>query len=184
MNLDFLEPNVIRQKIEVSLPIYTVDVSDEIDVDLVIEKIRNLKKLYPETTTTNVITKNGWRSPYIFKYQPELQNFLEVISCIQKTLKKINSFEVNLINLWTVIYQNEDSSQSHNHYTIWDNLAYNTVLYLTDSKTPIIFETTDSKFEVYPKKGMLLIMHPLTIHSVPEVKDESERIVLVCNFGI
>jgi len=183
-DLDFPEPYIVRQRIETSLPLYTFDLSKEIDIDQIIANIKKLKIKYPSSTQTNVITENGWRSPYIFSYQPEIESFVDIVLFIKKQLKKINSFDIKLINLWTVIYGNGDLANSHNHFTLWDNLAYNTVLYLTDSQSPIIFDTIDSKFEIYPKKGMLLVMHPLTMHSVVKVQDQSERIVLVCNFGI
>lgn len=181
--INFPEPLLVFQKVEVCFPLYQFDLSNEIDIDSTISKIKKLKTYYPNTTTTNVITNTGWRSPYIFAHQPELEPFINEVSVIQEKLKLINSFDTQLINLWTVIYGPNDFSKSHNHFTLWDNLSYNTVLYLTDSKTPIVFETTDSKVEIFPKKGLLIAMHPLMNHSVPSVNEESERIVLVCNFS-
>lgn len=182
-DINFPDPILVYQKVEVCFPLYQFDLSNDIDIENTISKIKKLKTFYPATTTTNVITKTGWRSPYIFAHQPEAQAFAQEVSVIQDKLKLVNSFDTNLVNLWTVIYGDEDFSKTHNHFTLWGNLAYNTILYLTDSKTPIVFEKTDSTVEILPKRGLLVAMHPLMNHSVPLVKDDSERIVMVCNFS-
>ena len=182
--INFPEPQVIVQKIEVCFPLYKFDLSKDIDIDDTIKKIYRLKEHNPNTTTTNVITNTGWRSPYLTIQDPEVQQFTKEVSAIQEKLSSINSFKTNLVNLWTIIYKDQDFSKSHNHFTLWDNLAYNTILYLSDSNTPIVFETLDSKVEIFPKKGMLVVMHPLMKHSVPSVVDTSERIVFVCNFSM
>lgn len=179
---NFPEPLVLVQNIEMCLPIYQFDMSADIDLENTISKIRALKETYPNTTITNVVTNNGWRSPYLPPHDPEIKSFKDEISCIQEKLKKLNSFDTSVVNLWAVIYGNQDFSKTHNHFSLWDNLAYNTILYLSDSNTPIVFETTNSKVEIFPKKGMLVVMHPLTRHYVPLVTDDSERIILVCNF--
>jgi hypothetical protein len=183
-NTPFPEPLVFVQNTEICFPVYQFDLSNEIDIDDTISKIQKLKTVYPSTTRTNVITETGWRSPYISFHEPEVQTFNDEISVIQTKLNQINSFQTKLINFWSVIYGKSDFSKSHNHFTLWDNMAYNTILYLTDSDTPIVFETTRSPVEIFPKKGLLVVMHPLTKHSVPLVSDQSERIVLVCNFGV
>jgi len=181
---NFLEPIVAIQRVEVFFPLYQFDLSNEIDIDKTISKIKILKENNPTTTITNVVTKTGWRSPYIHAHQPEIQMFTDEIILIQTKLNQINSFKTNLINLWAVIYDKQDFSKTHNHFNLWDNTAYNTILYLNDSITPLVFETVNSKIEIFPKKGLLVVMHPLMNHSVPVINDDSERMVLVCNFSV
>ena len=180
-NTNFPEPLVLVQNVELCLPIYQFDLSNDINTENTISKIRALKETYPSTTITNVVTNNGWRSPYLPPHDPAIKAFTDEITCIQTKLKQVNSFDTSVVNLWAVIYGKEDFSKTHNHFSLWDNLAYNAILYLSDSNTPLVFETTNSKVEIFPKKGMLVVMHPLTRHFVPPVNDDSERIILVCN---
>jgi len=182
--INFPEPVVVVQKVELCFPIYKFDLLNEIDIENTISKIKLLKTNHPATTRTNVITETGWRSPYITPNDPEVWLFDDELTCIQNKLTQVNSFKTKLVNFWTIIYGKKDFSKSHNHFNLWDNSAYNAILYLTDSETPIVFETTNTPMEIFPKKGMLIVMHPLTYHSVPLVNDQSERIVLVCNFGV
>ncbi len=180
---EFPKPTVIVQNVEICFPVYTFDLSNNLDLNDTISKIKNLKSLHPNTTQTNVVTKSGWRSPYLTLREPETNVFVKELLCIQQKLNQINSFETNLFNMWAVIYGAGDFSKNHNHFTLWDNLAYNTILYLTDSSTPLLFETTESKVEILPKKGLLVVMHPLVMHSVPIVNDNTERTILVCNWS-
>lgn len=182
--IQFTDPTIVVQNVEIQFPLYQFDLSTEIDFDKVLANISLLKEKYPTTTTTNVITNTGWRSPFIFEHEPDANLFSDEVNLITQKLHQVNSFKTKLINMWAVVYGSQDFSVSHNHYTLWSNLAYNTVLYLTDSTTPIVFETTGTSIEFFPKKGMLLAMHPLMYHSVPKVNDNSERVVLVCNFGM
>ncbi len=181
---NFLDPIVAVQKVEIFFPLYQFDLSNETDIDKTISKIKILRNNNPTTTTTNVITKTGWRSPYMSANQPEIQIFKDEIILIQKKLNQINSFKTELVNLWAVIYDKHDFSKTHNHFNLWDKSAYNTILYLNDSNTPLVFETTESKIEIFPRRGLLVVMHPLMNHSVPVINDDSERIVLVCNFSM
>ena len=182
MTLEYPEPQVIVQQVQLCLPLYTFDLSQDLDVEQTIDKIKDLRQQYPRTTTTNVKTQQGWRSPYFTVGSNDSQavnRFDQEIELIQSKLKTINSFDVRLVNLWTVIYNNMDWVKEHNHYSLWDSMAYNTVLYLTDSLTPIDFGT----MTILPKRAMLLVMHPLTMHSVGKVEDTTDRIILAANFA-
>jgi hypothetical protein len=181
---NFLDPEVLIQNIELYLPIYKFDLSNVIDIDTTISKIKTLKTNHPTTTHTNVITNNGWRSPYLTRQDPEIQTFTSEVMHIQAALNQINSFKTELVNLWAIIYGDQDFSKTHNHFNLWDKLAYNSILYLSDSNTPIVFETTTSSVEIFPKKGLLVVMHPITRHSVPLVDTHLERMALVCNFAV
>lgn len=181
---NFPDPVVLVQNIELFLPIYKFDLSNVIDIDTTISKIKTLKANHPTTTNTNVITKNGWRSPYMTKRDTAIQSFGSEVMHIQECLNQINSFKTDLVNLWAIIYGEKDFAKTHNHFNLWDKLAYNTILYLSDSDTPIVFETVTSSVEIFPKKGLLVVMHPITQHSVPLVDNQLERMALVCNFAV
>jgi len=180
--MEYPEPKVIVQSVEVCFPIYTFDLSKALDLEQTCRKIYKLRNSNPKTTTTNVVTNKGWRSPYYGQQDPEAQQFAQEIHCIQQALKKINSFDTELANLWAVIYSELDQAKEHNHFTLWNQMAYNTVLYLTDTQTPIVFEHSQGTLELRPRLGELVVMHPLVMHSVPEVM-EDERMILAANFG-
>jgi hypothetical protein len=183
MDIVSCEPILVKQQIDMMFPIYTFDLSEKINISEVIDKIKQLKLNYPVSTMTNVICKNGWRSPYLhYNIHPELRLFDQVKHEIEKSVKLINSFDSSLTTLWAMIYHSNDYAEWHNHGSIWDNLSYNAVLYLTESKTPLVIKNGLSNVEIFPQAGMLVIMHPLTLHMVPTIQDE-ERIVLAANLS-
>jgi len=183
MNIIPLEPIIVKQQIDLTFPIYTFDLSKVICILDTIDKIKHLKSIHPTSTITNVICKNGWRSPYLHRESHlEMELFKEVINQIEKSTKFINSFDVKLNTLWAMIYHSNDYAEWHNHGSIWDNLSYNAVLYLTESKTPLVIKNGLSNVEIFPQVGMLVIMHPLTLHMVPAIQD-GERIVLAANLS-
>jgi len=183
-----IEPNeivVVDQEISLTFPVYTFDLADYLDIELLKSNIRALQEKFPVSTKTNVICDKGWRSPYFFTgVNQEIEFFSSAINIIQKTTKTIDStLDVKVVNLWAMIYKNLDRAEWHNHGSLWDRLCFNVVLYLTKSQTPLIIKTKVNKdLCIYPEIGKLVVMHPLTMHSVPAVKDE-ERIVLAANLA-
>lgn len=183
-----IEPNeivVVNQEISLSFPVYTFDLVNHLDIELLKSNIMLLKEKFPVSTKTNIICNKGWRSPYFFAgVNQEIEFFASAVNIIQNTIKSIDStFNAKLVNLWTMIYKNSDRAEWHNHGSLWDCLCYNVVLYLTKSQTPLIIQRKQDKdVLIYPEIGKLVVMHPLTMHSVPAVVDE-ERIVLAANLA-
>lgn len=180
---NFPDPKIVKQSVDFTFPIYTFDLSHEIDTDVLIDKVKLLRQDYATSTTTNVVCKSGWRSPYFSKYaNNEISLFSDVIGIVVSKLKSINSFDVTVSNLWSIIYGQDDYTNWHNHGSIWDRLAYNVVVYLTDSKSPLVVKSNPTNIDIFPTKGMMVVMHPFTYHMVEPIKDSEDRIVLALNF--
>lgn len=181
--LDFSDPTIVNQSIDLTLPIYTFNIRSKINKIDLIEKVKLLQSMYPSSTTTNVVCNTGWRSPYFSKYMNnEMSMFSELIDVIKSQLKLINSFDVDTSNIWAINYGKDDYTDWHNHGSLWDKLAYNVVLYLTDSDSPLVIKSGSGVKEIKPEEGMIVVMHPLTYHMVKPVTDMADRIVIAMNF--
>lgn len=176
---------VTNQDINLTFPVYTFSLKNHIDISGLICKIRLMREKFKISTQTNVQCSNGWRSPYLYvNVNEECMMFLETINVIENTIKSIDStVNAKVSTLWMMIYNAQDSTEWHNHGSLWDRLCYNIVLYLNSSKTPLIVKTKlNEDLLIFPEVGKLVVMHPLTLHCVPKVQDE-ERIVFAANLA-
>lgn len=185
MTSENIDPFIIKQEIEFIFPIFKFDISEQVNIDSIEDKVYELRKNYSTNTLTNIVCLKGWRSPYLFPHtHKEIKFFESLDNIIKSKIALINSFKVELHSLWAVTYSSKDYSEWHNHGSIWDKLAYNVVFYLTNSSTPIVFGNLGkSNLEILPSRGTLIIMHPLVRHMVPEVVDNNERIVIAANYS-
>jgi hypothetical protein len=180
---NFPDPTIIKQSIDLTFPLYTFNIKDNLDIPDLENKMSLLRKKYPTSTHTNVVCKSGWRSPYFSRYMNnELLLFADLTEVIKLQLKAINTFDVSVSNLWAISYGQNDFTDWHNHGSLWDKMAYNVVLYLTDSPSPLIVRNRPNNISITPSQGLMVVMHPLTYHMVEPITDSVERLVIAMNF--
>jgi len=86
-------------------------------------------------------------------------------------------FEYRLDSAWSAIYKKGHYTQPHNHTPA--QLAW--VYYLkADRKSPLIFD--DCNFKINPTNDMLVLFPGYLTHSVPQHKENTDRICLAGNF--
>lgn len=190
---NFIEPDVVfvEQTNTFKLPIFSFNISDEIDIEKQIYNVKEYRSLNPEGHTTNIYAKNGWRSSYDIEkhtdvFKPVIDVILNKVKVIDKFINEGVYYDSVIMSLWAIIYKKGDYARWHHHFPklLEGSISYASTLYLNDSQSALLFKQKKNElYKIYPKTGTLLIFSPLLFHSVEKLKDDHERIVLASNIG-
>lgn len=191
------DPIFINQNIPLELPIFFYDLANDFDYNKIIKQLktyaeRNPNK--PEGQYSNIrIVNKGWHSGYLMHEQTNQFDYisnkvLEKVKGIQKdffgVLDRQSTYEI--CNLWGVIYTKDDHAEWHDHgRTVAVSRCINFILYLNDGDNPLHIKQEDNmpNFKIYPKKGLLVLMHPYILHKVFPSNSESNRYIIAGNIG-
>lgn len=81
---------------------------------------------------------------------------------------------------WGAVYQKGDSCNPHAHHpALWSFTYY---VDATPDDSPLVFPTSGNA--IYPNSGLMVVFPGWVTHSVPEQKNEKERIVVAGNLTI
>jgi len=180
----------VTQKIEKTLPVWTFDLSDEVDNDSLVKFLLEIKrntKVNPNWSATRVL--KAWSSDSFSardECSKELEPFFKVVESKLEIINQIKYGKAKyytgykLDHYWFVIYNAGNSGIPHTHGTI--DMA--TVYYCKtpENSAPLCITNGDSKIEIPVKEGLLVVFPGDVEHSVPISNHEGERVVIAMNF--
>lgn len=178
--------NIVSDVIQhIAYPIYTYDLNDLVDADVISGYIRNYRLANPESNTSNVM---AWHSAYhTQKHTPLFDHLIKVIEDKVYELCKSNDEAFDNLNIkpvvdncWAIVYKKGDHAEWHNH---GNRNCYSTVYYAeTNDDTPLVFEDLfGESLEIKPTKGLLVVFPSMAHHMVPEIVSDKERLAFAAN---
>ena len=180
----------------ISLPIFSFDLSKDIDCNLIKDKCLKLRLEYVEHYKENLV-KNGWQSPYFTKKSKakEFEIFSDLITLIETKMSRIDPhISLEIDHFWAIIYDQDNYTQGwHNHlYEASKKESetlhkYSAVFYPLASlnSAPIEFEQEQKEnILIEASTGKLLIFPSVTRHRVPVSNDLDLRISMAFNFVV
>lgn len=184
--------NFIEQEVVLKLPLFAIDLKNQLDLVKIIEDLKNHSELYPtdfNKVNTSVKVQEGYRSSY--KLHKEVDTFGHVIETILSNVENLQSTTESFVknkryyfsDFWGIIYKKSDYTTWHYHgcQSLLNDLVYNVVLYLNDNKNPLVIKQYNSDpIKIYPQEGLCIFMSPFLWHMVEE-NDNNERFVLAGN---
>jgi len=191
------DPIYVTQLVPIELPIFSYDLSQEFDYDKIIKQLIAYAELNPDKPKgqhSNIrIVNKGWHSGYLMHEQTNefdyiSEKVLEKVRYIQQEFFTILEQNVTyeICNLWGVVYTKDDFADWHDHgRTLAVAKCINFILYLNDGDNPLHIKQDNNmpNFKIYPKKGLLVLMHPFILHKVFPSNLESNRYVIAGNIG-
>ena len=135
-----------------------------------------IKKIYelvgPENFKTNVkgLMTTWWIGQESNIFLPFIKKVEEIVNYINPETKKLIITEC-----WGAIYQKTHYAKEHHHLPNEISFVY----FLNDSSTPLIFPD----FSIIPKKDLLTFFPSDLLHTVPEHKDQQDRVILSGNLN-
>lgn len=133
-----------------------------------IDKIYELVGEEDFNTNVQGLMTTWWIEKKSSIFKPFIQKTEKIINHVIKPPSQLITSEC-----WGAIYQKTHYAKEHNHLPNEISFVY----FLNDSSTPLIFPN----FDITPKKDLLVFFPSDIIHTVPEHRDEQDRIILSGN---
>jgi hypothetical protein len=187
---------VIEFKTILDSRVVEFDLSSVTDTKTVVNNIYDVQKELPISlahyATTNV---KAWHSDYYTHLLTD--KFDSLIDTIKTACLKLYDdnqtayikFDLQVVELWTIIYKENDHTRLHAHATgLCDrHLSVVYFAHADDNATPLIFykeRGSEEKIEIVPKSGHLICFPAYMLHSVPTIRTGETRICLSANLNL
>ena len=166
----------IIQHVERPVAVQTIFVEAEVEnlnCQYFIDKIEEALKLENNMTQlTNVKGKmTDWTT---FLQDPILT---ELFWKFFTSLDYDFNYHIECNNAWGIKMEEGNYTKVHDHALS----RWSSILYLTDSQTPIIFPELNKS--IFPRKGLLLFFNGFLKHKTPRIKKGEVKYALPCNFN-
>lgn len=176
------KPNVIMQQQIVVCPIYTFDLSTDIDSNEIVKICHQYKnELYEGKNGKSVYALYAWKSEFHLVRKNEMPKFNKLFEIVKEKIKEVWNFPYSyrVDHFWFAIYNNGDHAEEHNH-GIAD---YACVYYaaVPENSAPLIIPSINGDVKIFPKKGMLVVFPGQCLHSVPISEHDGERVIVSIN---
>jgi hypothetical protein len=182
--------NKLKNKLEVtpkyhviqplSFPVYTFDLNDEVDPDIISQVCRaNKNDNFIEKSKTSIY---AWRSDYLYVNKNKIEAFDKLFKVVHNKIEKIwknNRYTFCLDHYWFAFYNENDYADTHDHG--WVDLATVYYAHVSTNSAPLIIPSPQGDVKIQPKKGMLVVMNGNCSHSVPKINSTDERIIVAIN---
>lgn len=190
-----LEPvSVVKFTSLVDYSVYEFNLNQIISPKEMEELVYETEKLNPvslgEYDVSNV---KAWHSDWYTHLQSE--KFNKLIDVIIKACKKIyltdnelESSELQVRELWTIIYKENDFTKLHSH-SLNNKIAISVVYFAhaDENATPLKFHVSRGNGETIdfiPKTGHFICFPGFALHSVPKIKENEKRICVAANIAL
>lgn len=172
---------------QVSFPVWTFDLQDEIDNQSIRERALSL---YQEQSKNNKpgLVKNGYQTEYFRKGQSD-NHFDDLLTVIESRARLITDREYRTHKYWLVFYSKDTEHRSHNHVgpeAPFHFYPLSAVYYpsCTSDSEPLVFDDllrSSGKLEVPVKPNQLVIFNSFLYHRVEKCQSDTARIAFSCN---
>ena len=153
--------------------------------------------IYPEAETINPILAEKIRAQGDLQYRktnvqadmtkwtmfkdPDFEKIINfAIDVVKAGLDLPNLGEYVVTDCWGALYKKGDSCNAHAHHpAIWSFTYY---VDATPEDSPLVFPTSGNA--IYLNSGLMVVFPGWVTHSVPEQKNDRERIVVAGNLTI
>lgn len=172
------------------------DLSSLIDPSLVADNIRIVQKELPISLTDYAVTNvRAWHSDYYTHlFTDRFNNLIDLIKSVCLKLYADNQtpyikFDLQVVELWTIIYKENDHTNLHSHASGLIDRQLSTVYFAhaDQDATPLVFykaRGSKDKIKIIPKSGHLVCFPAHLLHSVPTIKTGETRICLSANLNL
>jgi len=175
MSKSELQVHFVPKPIEV----FTTILDNHVEVnkylkDVILEHRQN----NPESNSSNV---KAWHSDYLThlgnpKFQPLIDEVMGAIRFISDEYYEQKNVYYEVLNLWAMMYENEEFTTRHNHWPSEFGVCY--YVDVDPDCAPVIFESNqddgvndkNKPLVIHPKNGMLVIWPGILEHEVPSTK--------------
>ena len=184
MSKSELQVHFVPKPIEV----FTTILDNHVEVNKYLkEVILEHRQNNPESNSSNV---KAWHSDYLThlgnpKFQPLIDEVMGAIRFISDGYYEEKNVYYEVLNLWVMMYENEEFTTRHNHWPSEFGVCY--YVDVDPGCAPIIFESVvndgvhnhNHPLKIQPENGMLAIWSGLLQHEVPPT--EGKRMCVSAN---
>lgn len=187
---------VIEFKTILDSKVIEFDISSLINPQTIADNIRTVQKELPISLSNYAVSNvKAWHSDYYTHLLTDkFDDIIEVIKTACLKLYDDNQtayikFDLQVVELWTIIYKENDHTRLHAHATgLCDrHLSVVYFAHADDNATPLIFykeRGSEEKIEIVPKSGHLICFPAYMLHSVPTIRTGETRICLSANLNL
>ena len=167
------------QYVPKQMAVFTTILDDHVKINKYLKQvILEHRKNNPETIKSNV---KAWHSSWVThqenpKFEPLIDRVLDACKFISAGYYECDDIEYNVINMWTMMYEETEHTVKHSHFP--SDFA---AVYYVDVEpdcAPAIFESVvkdgvndnNQPLTLQPENGMLAIWPAILHHEVPPTK--------------